>query len=57
MSGWVEGKRARTQLQEVKGLFINNNKQNKQKKPVEKKQTGKQDKAGQDRTQDRALTQ
>ncbi len=41
LSGWVEGKRARTQLQEVKGLFINNNKQNKQKQPRRGKKTGK----------------
>ncbi len=34
LSGPVNGKRARTQLQEVKGLFINNNnKRNNQKQP------------------------
>ncbi len=41
----MEGKRARTQLQEVKRLFINNAKTNKNN-PVGEKQTGKQDKAG-----------
>ncbi len=57
LSGMGNGKRARTKLQEEKGLFINNNKNNKQKQPHREKQTGKQarlDKAGQGRTgQDR----
>ncbi len=40
VSGTDNGKSARTQLQEVKGLFINNDKLKKQK---QEKQTGKQD--------------
>ncbi len=45
MSGWLEEKRARNQLQEVKWLFINNNKRNKQKQPCRGKKTDKLDKA------------
>ncbi len=62
LSGMGNGKRARTKLQEEKGLFvINNNNNNKQKQPHGEKQTGNQarlDKAGQDRTgQDTRHTQ
>ncbi len=49
VSGTDNGKRARTQLQEVKGLFINNDKLNKQKQPRRVKTNWQ---AGQGRTQD-----
>ncbi len=55
LSGIGEGKRTRTQMQEVKGLLFRIIKQTNKNYPVGEKQTGWLDKAGQGRTrQDKA---